>query len=74
MTRNHTIIAYKWKCEICGQESKKWLARWKANRSYRVHFNRYHNGINIQPILRRKYIEGGRNEKEKKIKKRDRRY
>jgi len=73
MTRNHTIIAYKWKCEICGQESKKWLARWKVNRNYTVHFNRYHTGIFIQPILRRKRLEGGDNEKEKKIRKTNRR-
>jgi len=76
MPRNRTVYVYKWKCELCGQESKKWLPRWKVTRSYKMHFNRYHNGIHIQPILTKKYIGGGGNEnkKSKKIRKRNRSY
>ena len=59
MVRNHTIIEYKWKCELCSQEGRDWLPRWKAMRSYRKHFNRVHSGIGVQPILRKKYIGGG---------------
>jgi len=69
MSRNHTVIGYKWKCEICSQKSKKWLPRWKAHRTYRVHLNNYHNGVPIQPILYSKYIGGDGSENKRKKRK-----
>jgi len=73
MGRNHTIVLAKWKCELCSGEGRDFLPKWKARRSYRLHVNREHNGVPIQPNFEYKRIEGGKNEEKEKAGKRNKR-
>lgn len=60
MARCHTIWGVKWKCDLCGNESKTWNPFWKTKRSYRIHLNYFHSDVKVDviPTFIYKRLEG----------------